>query len=79
MIHKKVIIDLPNPSKVKVYVISNLLYNTGSHTLGNSSGEEGDPDFSNHDACSFMEEDIVPSPTHPTQLEARTSDDNQDK
>lgn len=50
MYRNKTIIYFPNPRKVRVNVVSNLIYMVGAHTLGNSSEEEGDLDSSYSDA-----------------------------
>lgn len=76
MIHNKAILDFPSPRNVVVDIANNWLFQVGTTSLVNSSEEEGGPYFTNHVVGTAMEEDIIPSPTHPTQNEARSSNDN---
>lgn len=73
MICNKAIIYLPNPRKARVDVVKNWLCMADAVALGSSSDEEGDPDLYNHDGGDYMEEDIIPPCTHPTQHEAGSS------
>lgn len=77
MIHNKAILDFPSRRKVMVDIENNWLYQVGTTSPVNSSEKEGGPYFTNHVVRTAMEEDIVPSPTHPTQNEASSSNDNQ--
>lgn len=72
-------LDLPNPMKVRVNFVNVWLYKESTSTSGKSPEEEDALDFTKYVVGTAMEEDIVPSPTHPTQNEVGSSNDNRDR
>lgn len=77
MMNNIVILDFPNPRKVRVYVDRNWLYTTVVDSPDISSEEEGDHDFTNINASTTMEDDTTPS-IRPTYNEAKMSTEDQD-
>lgn len=73
MVRNKSVLDLPNPRKVKIDVLSNWFYQAGAPSSNTISEDEIKPKNSNHHVGTALKEDVVPPPTCPTQHGANAS------